>query len=177
MASSRSMTKIARFRSGSISQRHGSADPNPDPHQNVMDPQQWILSQDPRHCASEDGHLSVPRSASSLTSESERGIAEVSRQVHIFLLSNFAYNTCIIIPRVTGGIFGFFLLYVWYSTLLHLPPPQIPLCRWMLGSNPVPEFIDPRFRENKPKTLVFSHWIRAFWACFRENWVYNFGHW
>ncbi len=24
--------------SGSISQRHGSADPNPDPHQNVMDP-------------------------------------------------------------------------------------------------------------------------------------------
>ncbi len=29
------MTKIA----GSISQRHGSADPVPDPHQNVMDPQ------------------------------------------------------------------------------------------------------------------------------------------
>jgi hypothetical protein len=25
--------------SGSISQRHGSADPDPDPHQNVMDPQ------------------------------------------------------------------------------------------------------------------------------------------
>jgi hypothetical protein len=24
---------------GSISQRHGSADPNPDSHQNVMDPQ------------------------------------------------------------------------------------------------------------------------------------------
>ncbi len=40
----------------------------------------------------------------------------------------------------------------------------------------VPEFIDPRFRENKPKTLVFSHRKRAFWACFRENWVYNFGH-
>jgi hypothetical protein len=46
----------------------------------------------------------------------------------------------------------------------------------MLGSNPVPEFIDPRFRENKPKTLVFSHRKRAFWACFRENCVYNFGH-
>jgi hypothetical protein len=30
--------------------------------------------------------------------------------------------------------------------------------------------------ENKPKTLVFSHTKRAFWACFRENWVYNFGH-
>jgi hypothetical protein len=26
-------------RSGSISQRHGSADPDPDPPQNVMDPQ------------------------------------------------------------------------------------------------------------------------------------------
>jgi hypothetical protein len=43
-------------------------------------------------------------------------------------------------------------------------------------SRPVPEFIDLRFRENKPKALVFSHWKRAFWACFRENWVYNFGH-
>ena len=32
-----SMTKIAG--SGSISQRHGSADPDPDPPQNVMDPQ------------------------------------------------------------------------------------------------------------------------------------------
>ncbi len=41
----------------------------------------------------------------------------------------------------------------------------------------VPEFIDPRFRENKPKTLVFSHRKRAFWASFRENCVYNFGHW
>jgi hypothetical protein len=41
---------------------------------------------------------------------------------------------------------------------------------------PVPEFIDPRFRENKPKTLVFSHRKRAFWACFGENCVYNFGH-
>jgi hypothetical protein len=37
------MTKIAG--SGSISQRHGSADPDsdPDPHQNVMDPQHWTL--------------------------------------------------------------------------------------------------------------------------------------
>ncbi len=41
----------------------------------------------------------------------------------------------------------------------------------------MPEFIDPRFRENKPKTLVCSHRKRAFWAWFRENWVYNFGHW
>jgi hypothetical protein len=34
----------------------------------------------------------------------------------------------------------------------------------------------PRFHENKPKTLVFSHSKRAFWACFRESRVYNFGH-
>jgi hypothetical protein len=33
----------------------------------------------------------------------------------------------------------------------------------------------PRFRENKPKMLVFTYWKLAFWACFRENWVYNFG--
>jgi hypothetical protein len=33
------MTKIAGSGSGSISQRHGSADPDPDQHQNVMDPQ------------------------------------------------------------------------------------------------------------------------------------------
>jgi hypothetical protein len=44
------------------------------------------------------------------------------------------------------------------------------------GLKPVPEFIDPRFRENKPKTLVFSHRKRAVWACFRENCVCNFGH-
>jgi hypothetical protein len=31
------MTKIAR--SGSTGLRHGSADPDPDPHQNVMDPE------------------------------------------------------------------------------------------------------------------------------------------
>jgi hypothetical protein len=43
-------------------------------------------------------------------------------------------------------------------------------------TTPVPEFIDPRFRENKPKTLVFSHRKQAFWACFRENCAYNFGH-
>jgi hypothetical protein len=34
------MTKIAG--SGSISQRHGSADPDPDPQQNVMDPEHCL---------------------------------------------------------------------------------------------------------------------------------------
>jgi hypothetical protein len=46
----------------------------------------------------------------------------------------------------------------------------------LIPPRPVPEFIDPRFRENKPKTLVFSHRKRAYWACFRENYVYNFRH-
>jgi hypothetical protein len=38
------MTKIAESgsESQSIIQGHGSADPDPDPHQNVMDPQHWI---------------------------------------------------------------------------------------------------------------------------------------
>jgi hypothetical protein len=35
------MTKIAE--SGSISQRHGSEDPDPDPPQNVMDPQHFLI--------------------------------------------------------------------------------------------------------------------------------------
>jgi hypothetical protein len=34
--------KIEGSESGSISQRHGSADPDPDPHQNVMDPQHCL---------------------------------------------------------------------------------------------------------------------------------------
>jgi hypothetical protein len=39
--------------------------------------------------------------------------------------------------------------------------------------HPVPEFLDPRFHENKPKTKIKKI---AFWSCFRENCVYNFGH-
>jgi hypothetical protein len=34
----------------------------------------------------------------------------------------------------------------------------------------------PSFRENKLKTLVSSHWKLAFWACFCEKGVCNFGH-
>ncbi len=36
------MTKLSGYRSGSISQRHGSADPDPDPHQNIMDPEHCL---------------------------------------------------------------------------------------------------------------------------------------
>ncbi len=34
----------------------------------------------------------------------------------------------------------------------------------------------PCFRENQPKRSFSIKWKRAFWACFRENWVYKFGH-
>jgi hypothetical protein len=37
------MTKIAGSGSGSISHRHGSADLDPNPHQNVMDPQHCLV--------------------------------------------------------------------------------------------------------------------------------------
>ncbi len=43
------MTKIARFGSGSIGQRHGSADPDPDPYQNVMYPQHCYKLTKPIH--------------------------------------------------------------------------------------------------------------------------------
>ncbi len=36
----------------------------------------------------------------------------------------------------------------------------------------VPEFIEPVF----VKTSLKKWWKRAFWACFRENWFYKFGH-
>jgi len=36
--------------------------------------------------------------------------------------------------------------------------------------------MDQRFRENKPKTLIFSHRKRAFWDCFRENRDFSFRH-
>jgi hypothetical protein len=41
------MTKIAGF--GSISQRHGSADLDPDPRQNVMDPEHCLQEESGRH--------------------------------------------------------------------------------------------------------------------------------
>jgi hypothetical protein len=41
------MTKIAG--SGSISQRHGY--PDPDPHQNVMDPEHWFPESTPIICS------------------------------------------------------------------------------------------------------------------------------
>ncbi len=34
----------------------------------------------------------------------------------------------------------------------------------------------PCLCENQPKLSFSIKWKRAFWACFRENWVYKFGH-
>jgi hypothetical protein len=48
--------------------------------------------------------------------------------------------------------------------------------RHTFWKRPEPEFIDPVFRENKPKTLGVNDWKRVFWACFRKKWVYKFGH-
>ncbi len=39
----------------------------------------------------------------------------------------------------------------------------------------VPWIYRPSYRENKPKSLVFNNWKRAFWTYFRENCVYKFG--
>jgi hypothetical protein len=47
---------------------------------------------------------------------------------------------------------------------------------WLLTKWNCARIHRPSFCENKLKTLVFSHTKRAFWACLRENWVYNFGH-
>jgi hypothetical protein len=44
------MPNIAGSESGSISQRHGKSDPDPDPHQNVMDPEHcFFIIKDDKH--------------------------------------------------------------------------------------------------------------------------------
>jgi hypothetical protein len=55
-------------------------------------------------------------------------------------------------------------------------PCQIPLVRSMLGSNPVPEFIDPVFAKTSTKRSFSVIENERFWAYFRENGVYKFGH-
>jgi hypothetical protein len=49
------------------------------------------------------------------------------------------------------------------------------ICHHWSVNPPGARIYRPSFHEKKPQTLVFSHTKRAFWACFRENWVYNFG--
>jgi len=62
--------------------------------------------------------------------------------------------------------------------LLYWPHATIPYYR--TGENQLLQFsarnYRPCFRENQPKRSFSIKWKRAFWACFRENWVYKFGH-
>jgi hypothetical protein len=51
------MTNIAG--SGSISQRHGSADPDPDPRQNIMDPQHCLNPDDQEEPRETKGQLNT----------------------------------------------------------------------------------------------------------------------
>jgi hypothetical protein len=50
------------------------------------------------------------------------------------------------------------------------------LCSMVIVEEYCARIFRPSFRENKPKTLIFSHAKRAYFACFPENWVYKFGH-
>jgi hypothetical protein len=57
-------------------------------------------------------------------------------------------------------------------------PIEVPFCKTEIGHRVVQYILNlssariygPSFRENKLKTLVFSHRKRAFWVSFRENW-------
>ncbi len=44
------------------------------------------------------------------------------------------------------------------------------------ATHPSARNYSPCFRENQPKRSFSIKRKRAFWACFRENWVYKFGH-
>ena len=48
---------------------------------------------------------------------------------------------------------------------------------YVMVAFPCAQIYRPSFCENKPKMLVLYDWKRAFWVCFRENWVYKFGRW
>ncbi len=60
----------------------------------------------------------------------------------------------------------------------HLPTRQfIKMDRLIpVSTHPCARNYRPCFRENQPKRSFSIKWKRAFWACFRENWVYKFGH-
>jgi hypothetical protein len=86
--------------------------------------------------------------------------------------------------RVTESVYRRCALYCPYSTrhsirdsTVYINLPSLKrevqirrkLCFSLTLSKAVPEFIDPRFRDNKSKTLVFNHRKRAFRACFRKT--------
>jgi hypothetical protein len=73
--------------------------------------------------------------------------------------SQIRIRNTVIFPQFVGSFHSYFLSYI-----------------YLIISHYNARIYRPSFRENKHKTLVFNHWKRAFWACFRENGVYKFGH-
>ncbi len=59
---------------------------------------------------------------------------------------------------------------------LHLSTPEEKTVSRICASKTSARNYRPCFRENQPKRSFSIKWKRAFWACFRENWVYKFGH-
>ncbi len=57
---------------------------------------------------------------------------------------------------------------------LHITQSPPPCYTLYIMNRPVPEFIDPAFAKTSP-TRSFSHWKRAFWACFLKTGSLNSG--
>jgi hypothetical protein len=93
-----------------------------------------------------------------LTSINNNGEGAGHRFIWHRLYSNFS-----------AGIHSCYVNFIKKSQVAGLPGVPVFIFSHTIAGISVPEFIDPRFHENKPKTLVFSHRKRAFWACFREN--------
>ncbi len=66
--------------------------------------------------------------------------------------------------------------YLFFHSLCLPYPPIRPARRICSVSAWIPvhaRIYRPSFRENKPETLVFNDWKRAFCTRFQENWVYH----
>jgi hypothetical protein len=79
-----------------------------------------------------------------------------------------AHSHMLILLTSNKGIFGIFLSTYCIQHCF--------ICRHSdstvsedVGIEPSARNYTPSFRENKPKTLVFNDWIRAFWTCLHEN--------
>ncbi len=102
-------------------------------------------------------------------------ITLISKAIKVCLIGTQVFF-CISIGIPSQVLWRNNIPYSWKILIFVIPNLQWKV--FLLTKRPsgaVPECIDPRFRESKPKTLVFSHRKRAFWACF-ANCVYNFGH-
>ena len=78
----------------------------------------------------------------------------IFRQNTVFTSLNLRFSVHVVPPLVSG---------------LQLTVLQLSGCWNQRQKSPVPEFIDPRFRENKPKTLVFNHRKQRFGLVFAKT--------